>query len=171
MKRPIRQHTFTKSNFFHRTWRWFSIFCSEHHTNCNNISLSPPQHISNRLICSAQTRIPCRIKGLLRALLDGDHKLVANHVTGLPAFPWILMGLCYCLPVRCSLDITLSRQNKPISRRFQCRVMLRLLRNRKVRSRSSFRPISVAARLLGSRVRIPQGEWMSVSCEFCVLCR
>ena len=28
---------------------------------------------------------------------------------------------------------------------------------------------SVAARLLGLRVRIPPGEWMSVSCECCVL--
>ena len=31
---------------------------------------------------------------------------------------------------------------------------------------------SAAARLLGLRVRIPpQGAWMSVSCECCVLCR
>jgi hypothetical protein len=30
-------------------------------------------------------------------------------------------------------------------------------------------PIPVAARLLGLRVRIPPGAWMSVSCEFCVL--
>lgn len=123
MKRPIRQHTFTKSNVFYRTWRWFSSFYSEQHTNCNNITLSPSQHISSRLMSSAQTRIPCRIKALLRAFLYGDHKLVANHVTGLPAFPWILMGPCYCLPVRCFLDITLSRHSKPISGRFHCRVM------------------------------------------------
>ena len=28
---------------------------------------------------------------------------------------------------------------------------------------------SAAARLLGLRVRIPSGEWMSVSCECCVV--
>jgi hypothetical protein len=29
---------------------------------------------------------------------------------------------------------------------------------------------SAAERLLGSWVRIPPGAWMSVSCEFCVVC-
>jgi hypothetical protein len=30
-------------------------------------------------------------------------------------------------------------------------------------------PVSAAARLLGPRVRIPPGAWMSVSFEYCVL--
>jgi len=36
-------------------------------------------------------------------------------------------------------------------------------------SLSLYKPIPVAARLLGMWVRIPLGTWMSVSCECCVL--
>ena len=50
-----------------------------------------------------------------------------------------------------------------------CTYFLYVTNNRRSRWPRGLRRESVAARLLGLRVRIPSGAWMSVCCECCVL--
>ena len=82
---------------------------------------------------------------------------------------WLITSLCPLFPV--TLVRTRSRQFSPRSKSWSVAISYTketflLLKQKLLRSQwlSSLRRGSAAGRLLGLRVRIPPGAWMSVSC-------
>jgi len=73
--------------------------------------------------------------------------------------------------LKATIATLLGRKNFREIIRSKCSELIRLWINtvlRRSRWPRGLRRRSAAARLLGLRVRIPLGTWMSASCEFCV---